>query len=53
MWRIWVLGLLVAQLAGCATALSGSEREAVAGKTYVITGASSGFEKASRWSWPA
>ena len=45
MWRILVLGVLVAQLAGCATALSGSEREAVAGKTYVITGASSGFGK--------
>lgn len=30
-------------LGGCATALSPSEAQAVAGKTYVITGASSGF----------
>ncbi|MFC0250656.1 SDR family NAD(P)-dependent oxidoreductase [Massilia consociata] len=30
-------------LGGCATALSPSEQAAVAGKTYVVTGASSGF----------
>ena len=30
-------------LTGCATALSQSEAQAVAGKTYVVTGASSGF----------
>ncbi|GGY27192.1 SDR family NAD(P)-dependent oxidoreductase [Pseudoduganella albidiflava] len=43
--RYLILLLLVAQLGGCATVLSDSERTAVAGKTYVITGASSGFGK--------
>ncbi len=35
--------LLPLLLGGCATTLSQSEAQAVAGKTYVITGASSGF----------
>ncbi|MBB3222324.1 SDR family NAD(P)-dependent oxidoreductase [Pseudoduganella umbonata] len=43
--RYLILLLCVAQLAGCATRLSADERTAVAGKTYVITGASSGFGK--------
>jgi short-subunit dehydrogenase len=38
-----VLFAVVLQVAGCANTLSGADREAVAGKTYVITGASSGF----------
>lgn len=42
----WILlPVLVALLAGCATSgrLSDAERERIAGRTYVITGASSGF----------
>ena len=35
--------LLAALLGGCATALSPSEAQTVAGKTYVVTGASSGL----------
>ncbi|WP_051933060.1 SDR family oxidoreductase [Massilia sp. BSC265] len=38
-----LLLLLAALLGGCATALSPAEGAAVAGKTYVVTGASSGF----------
>lgn len=41
--RYLLLFVLIVQLTGCATTLSGAEREQVAGKTYVITGASSGF----------
>jgi short-subunit dehydrogenase len=41
---LYVLFLLCATLlGGCATSLSAGDRQAVAGKTYVITGASSGF----------
>ncbi|WP_338768744.1 SDR family NAD(P)-dependent oxidoreductase [Massilia sp. METH4] len=43
--RCLIVLLFIAQLAGCATVLSADERSAVAGKTYVITGASSGFGK--------
>lgn len=38
-----LLLLCAALLGGCATALSPAEGAAVAGKTYVVTGASSGF----------
>ncbi len=38
-----LLLLFAALLGGCATALSPAESAAVAGKTYVVTGASSGF----------
>ncbi|QBE66438.1 SDR family NAD(P)-dependent oxidoreductase [Pseudoduganella lutea] len=40
-----ILPLLTAQLTGRAAVLSANARAAVAGKTYVITGASSGFGK--------
>ncbi|HEX8603859.1 MAG TPA: SDR family NAD(P)-dependent oxidoreductase [Pseudoduganella sp.] len=43
--RFLIVLMLAAQLAGCANVLSAGERPAVAGKTYVITGASSGFGK--------
>jgi short-subunit dehydrogenase len=44
MRAIYLLLLLPALLlGGCATTLSSDEQQAVAGKTYVITGASSGF----------
>jgi short-subunit dehydrogenase len=43
MKRSLILMTFAAQLAGCTTTLSGDERAAVAGKTYVVTGASSGF----------
>jgi len=44
-WRLLRVSILlpVLLLGGCATALSPSEAQAVAGKTYVVTGASSGF----------
>lgn len=35
--------LLAALLGGCATTLSSGDAQAVAGRTYVVTGASSGF----------
>lgn len=38
-----LLLFLAALLGGCATTLSSNEAAAVAGKTYVVTGASSGF----------
>ena len=39
-----LLGVLICcMLAGCATRLSADAQQAVAGKTYVVTGASSGF----------
>src|SRR4051794_37969687 len=42
--RLIGLAFLIVQLAGCATApLMSGERQQVAGKTYVLTGASSGF----------
>lgn len=43
--RYLIVLILAAQLTGCAAVLSADERTAVAGKTYVITGASSGFGK--------
>lgn len=42
-FQFLLLCALALHLTGCATRLSGAERELVAGKTYVITGASSGF----------
>ncbi|QBE63829.1 SDR family NAD(P)-dependent oxidoreductase [Pseudoduganella lutea] len=43
--RYLMLLMFAIQLAGCGTVLSADERDSVAGKTYVITGASSGFGK--------
>jgi short-subunit dehydrogenase len=43
MMRYLLLFALAVQLGGCATRLTGAERAQVAGKTYVITGASSGL----------
>ena len=41
-WHVFPL-LPALALGGCATTLSADEQQSVAGKTYVITGASSGF----------
>ncbi|WP_202033734.1 hypothetical protein [Massilia sp. Se16.2.3] len=60
---LYILALLPALLfGGCASTLSADEAATVAGKTYVVTGASSGFGAAASpcawarctptWCWP-